>query len=279
MDEMQEEQKNLFERLKEIRLSKGILLDEIAKKTRIHLRYLEAFESSELDKVPGIYDKLFFKTYVEYLECENENEIFEEFRKLRKEEEPQHTTTIRKIQSSPLDPGKSQLQKGLFIGIPLIVVAIIIIVLAINSTGIDSSVVTEDVKELTVQEIVDEMKTEELPANVPDSIVSMEQNVAVNVGLEAIEETWVRIIKDHSDTTEFLLQGNEKLNLQADSVLSFLIGNGAGLSFMINGELAGVLGKRGEVITYLKITPKGIEDKQVKKIQPKDVTRDSLANI
>lgn len=279
MDEMQEEQKNLFERLKEIRLLKGISLEEIAKKSKIHVRYLEAFESNELDKIPGIYDKLFFKTYVEYLECEDEKEILDEFRKLRKEEEPQHTTTIRRIHSSPLDPAKSRLQKGLFIGIPLFVVAIIIIVLAINSTGIDSSAVTEDVKELTLQEIVDEMQTVEKQENVADSIISQDQGSIVNVNLNAIQETWVRIIKDRSDTTEYLLKKNEKVNLVADSVLSFLIGNGAGLSFTVNGEVLGVLGKRGEVITYLKITPKGIEDKQIKKVQPKDVSRDSTATI
>ena len=81
-----------------------------------------------------------------------------------------------------------------------------------------------------------------------------------------MERTWLRYIKDRADTTENMLYSGNVVKINADSTIHFLVGNAAGINFTINGEQKGVLGKPGEVISYLKITKKGIVGQRMKTI-------------
>jgi hypothetical protein len=63
-----------------------------------------------------------------------------------------------------------------------------------------------------------------------------------------------------------MLYIGNNVNIAADSVLSFLVGNASGVKFTINGIEKGFLGKPGEVISRLKVTPAGIANLQVKMI-------------
>ena len=50
-------------RLKKIRLEKGISLEEVHKKTRIHLDLLKAIEEDSLINLSPVYTKGFLKIY------------------------------------------------------------------------------------------------------------------------------------------------------------------------------------------------------------------------
>jgi len=147
-------------------------------------------------------------------------------------------------------------------------VAIIIIVLAINSTKVEQ-VPKQEVDELSVHQIVEQMQTETQQKMLQDS--SAADSALTEVMMHAVQRTWLRVVKDHADTTEYLLATNEKLALYADSVLSFLVGNAAGIDFTVNGEAEGILGSPDQVITLLKITEKGIVNKQFKQIKEQSV--------
>ena len=69
MDEMDEQDINesLFERLKKIRIQQNLDLSEISSKSRIQIKYLEAIESGNIEQIPNVYDKLFFQTYISFL--------------------------------------------------------------------------------------------------------------------------------------------------------------------------------------------------------------------
>jgi len=57
-------------RLKQLRLEKGISLEEVQKKTRIHLNVLRAIEGDSLSDLSPIYLKSFIKIYCNYLGVE-----------------------------------------------------------------------------------------------------------------------------------------------------------------------------------------------------------------
>ena len=61
---------DIFKRLKLIREEKNISLEEISKSTRIRISYLEAIENGDFDKIPSVYDKLFFQSYLEAIKVE-----------------------------------------------------------------------------------------------------------------------------------------------------------------------------------------------------------------
>lgn len=277
MDEqIHEEQVPYFERLKRIRLEKKIKLETISAKSKIHIRFLEALESGRPDEIPGIYKKLFFKTYLSFLQLENEQEYLDAFQSMLKESTPINTSIVRRIRVEKQDRRKSSLIKTIYIITPLLVVAIIFVVLAINSIGVNEKSGSEQVEELSVQKIAEQMlleqKQKEAAAR-PDSVQT--DTASVVVDLLAVQRTWLRVIKDRADTTEYLLGAKESLSLSADSLLNFLVGNAAGITFTINGIPNGILGKEGQVITRLLITPRGIASKSVKQIKKKEVQSDS----
>ncbi|MBD3223955.1 MAG: DUF4115 domain-containing protein [Caldithrix sp.] len=264
-----ENQGLLFDRLRKQRESKKIELQEIADKTHININYLRAIEEGNLDAIPDVYDKLFFNTYLDYIEPDNRDEIFEEFKSLRKEKKPKYTTTIRRVKSINRDPQKLKLMHRLYIIIPIVLVLVILGILAINTLRVQSDESSE-IDEISARDIVEELESNDEPkesTQIPIESNDEKQEVVqeqVDVTLIGIDTSWVRYVKDRADTSEYLMRQNDRVNLQADSTMHFIVGNAAGINFTINGESIGVLGSKNQVISNLKITKEGIADKRFK---------------
>jgi len=269
-----EENRSIFEELKQIRHKKKIDLHTISEKSKISLKYLEAIESGNLADIPEVYDKLFFQTYLSYLKIRNSEHYLAEYRKLRKSETPELTTTIQKIKSIKTDGSKLAKIKQLYLIIPLIIVVLFIIILALNSEKVTGNKLVP-VKEISIQEVIKELDPRE-----PDRAKEVDREISdrptVSVRLATLDLTWLRCVKDRRDTTEYLLKKGDEVSFQADSLLSFLVGNAGGVRFNVNGTDAGILGKAGEVITSLRINKTGIADLRLKTIQKKEQPNDSL---
>lgn len=66
--------------LKELRISKGLTIEDIQDITKIRTRYLQAIEEGNLDKLPGkFYERAFIKSYAEVVNLDSEilNQYFE----------------------------------------------------------------------------------------------------------------------------------------------------------------------------------------------------------
>ena len=104
MMEENDESKNLFERLKAIRIEKGIRIESISEKSRIQLKYLQAMENGDLLSIPEVYDKLFFRSYLKFLSVDNEEAYFEEFLVFRNKIRVDKTTTLIHISEPAKGP-------------------------------------------------------------------------------------------------------------------------------------------------------------------------------
>jgi cytoskeletal protein RodZ len=70
----------LSERLKNSREARGLSLSQVAKDTNIGVKYLEALEAGDYQKLPGeVYAKSFLKAYTKYLGLKSED-FLESFR-------------------------------------------------------------------------------------------------------------------------------------------------------------------------------------------------------
>lgn len=278
MDEINpQESRSIFEKLKDIRTAKGIKLDEITAQTKINLSYLQALEAGQPETIPAVYDTLFLKTYLTYLGIENQQEYLDEIAAIRREKGSHQTTIIRKAKIEQADRRKSGVIKLLYVGLPLLIVATIIIVLAINSTPAESDLETE-IKELSVQDVVKTMQPEVKPVQEQPGDTVLVDSTKVSTRLLAIERTWLRVIKDRRDTLEYMLRAKESLKIEADSVLSFVVGKAAGVSFTINEDSVGLLGDATQVVTNLTVTANGIENKQLKQVIKRIENADTLDN-
>lgn len=255
---------NIFEQLYHFRLESGWKLEDIARHTKVQLKYLQAIESGDWQQIPAVYDRFIFQTYVQFLNIENKQEYLDKFDKIRQGRKTQHTSYLERKASFESEYKKARMLKILYLGLPIVIVLTIIVFLLIHSKSV-APVQDNGVKEITVFEIADTLRKEQLRQESAHTVQD-----SVTVGLIAMERTWFRVIKDMADTTEYLLQKGQRLNLEADSTLRFLVGNAAGLDFTVNSAHQGTLGKRNQIISYLKITPKGIVAKRLKKIKRKE---------
>ena len=140
-----------FEKLKQIRIEKKLDLVDISKKSRISLKYLEAIEAGALDKIPEVYDKLFFSTYLSYFDFDEEAKtiFMDDFREERRKRYPQLTTTIRQIKPVKTDYSDMARFKSLFIALPVVLVILIVVILALNSEKAVSDP-ERDIQEISV---------------------------------------------------------------------------------------------------------------------------------
>ena len=86
---------------------------------------------------------------------------------------------------------------------------------------------------------------------VVDSGVKTDSSVTEKLLLKitVLEDTWLKVIIDEKDSTEYTLTSGDKLELEALSGYNLLIGNSGGVNFTLNDKPVPFSGKSGEVVT------------------------------
>ena len=259
-----EEQKSesfLFERLKKIRLEKNLTLESISDKYRVQLKYLKSLEKGDLLDIPEVYDKLFFRSYIKALEL-NEEEYYDEFIDYRRSIRLDKTTSVFNFSGEQENEAKYLNYRNLFVILPFVIIIIVVWILIKNTESISPSD-NNSVDAIDVQDIV--RKIEQKEKSLQDSIQQVQtKNDTLLLTVSGVKQTWFRVVRDHADTSEYLFNGGEKIQLQAESSFEFLIGRADGLQFNLNGQSLPGLGSDSSVVRYLKVDSTGIAAKVIK---------------
>jgi cytoskeletal protein RodZ len=284
--------KEFFENLKNIRIQKGLSLEEIARKSRMNLTYLKNIEAGELDKLPKGYDRIFFKRYLREI-GEDKEEVWRDFNlffgtgPLQKnvpyssditgeEEEPEPETT-RPVPREDLEKKPSLYQKIIMkINLDKVYLYfwIILTVIILGTVGyfayrqyVFVKSIPPEIKEISVSEYVSEMQKQDsllTPQLTENSQSSVNPASSMLVELRTLERTWVREIKDEKDTTEYILSQGINRKISADSTLKFMLGRADGVEIWLNGDSLGIMGDAQEVVVNLVLTADGIVEKRLK---------------
>jgi hypothetical protein len=67
--------------------------------------------------------------------------------------------------------------------------------------------------------------------------------------IQAVHETWIKIIIDDKPPEEYTLAPGDRLELEALSIFNILIGDAGGVELTFNGKPIQLQGKRGELTT------------------------------
>ncbi|MCK4558502.1 MAG: DUF4115 domain-containing protein [Calditrichia bacterium] len=268
------ERKNLFERLKEIRIEKGIRFETITEKSRIQVKYLQALEEGDLLSIPEVYDKLFFRSYLKALSVEDEEAYFEEFLDIRREIRVDKTTTTIQISEPAKDADKKIFShRNLFVILPVVLIIVVLAILLINTEMIGTSSEGK-VQEIDIKNVVQRIEAKEQAKL--DSLRLAEQikldslnmlkpdSLGLALRINAKRKTWFRIIADKSDTSEYLLNPGQNVTASANRTFEFLIGRADGLIFSLNGKVLNKAGTDSAVIRYMRIDSSGIAVKILK---------------
>lgn len=231
--------------LKKARESKNLKFQEIQKNTKIDLSYLKAMEEENIEAFERpIYMRLFLKTYAKYLKANQEEilRLFDAAPELKTDPEKEKISLEKEIMTKEAvkEAAKSgednvpaiveffRNKKNLpVIGIAagVIILAVLIALMAAASAGKTGGENTENVY------VVPEQKS-------------------LKVTARAKTEVWMKARHGNKEE-DFLLKSGEVKNWENIEKIVFLVGNAAGVEFIINGDSIGTIGEEGEVINGL----------------------------
>ena len=67
--------------------------------------------------------------------------------------------------------------------------------------------------------------------------------------MTALENTWVKVIMDEKESSEYALSSGDTIELEASNGYNLLIGNAGGIKLTLNDKAVFIPGESGEVVT------------------------------
>lgn len=262
----------ILEELKQLREEKGISLQQISAKTKISLKFLQELEQGNLSKLPKVYDQYIFKTYLEAIGAEDIPSLINRFNQ-ETGRLPGESTIARQKRTEARTERKLlsnfTVLKFIYISIPLLIIIVLLFIFLKNYNP-KENLKNNAVKELTAMDIVKSKSSEKVLETVPNTTTD-----SLMVDVLAHDRCWLMYIKDHTDTNDVMLFAENQLPIKADSVIEMRIGNPLAITLKMGEQKFDSLAGPGEVISYLKITSKGLQDKRVVKPKRKVAKSDS----
>ena len=214
-------------RLRELRETKGVSLDDIARSTRVGRGHLEALESDSWGDLPSpVFVKGFIRAYCEFLET-SPDEALGLYREATGE-----TAKPARVQSAVRTPPTRRIG-------PLMVSFVLFLAL-----GAGLFALRIGLKRSPPPAPVVAVQPAPVPAREP-------RFAGQRLLIRAVEPTWIRVQVDEGQVAEELLQAGAVREWTAARRFVLSVGNAGGLEVDLNGRRIPALGARGAVIQRL----------------------------
>jgi len=250
---------SIGQRLKKIRLEKGLSLEEVNKKTNIHLTILKAIEDDSMINLNPVYIKGFIKIYCQYLGVDSQEFIPE--RKLTQNIAPKKVVKEKNDKiSEPLIRKPVRLPFKQIIAVILAVVLLWglfnagrFIVVKMSGLFAKRSKAVSVNKELS--------KAEAKKSSKPSSQAHIEKIPASNVlrlSIRAKENCFVQVKCDGKTQFYGTLKKGRSDSWKANEKIEFTLGNATAVEVEVNNRLINSLGRRGQAVKNILITKDGL---------------------
>ncbi|MFN3873222.1 MAG: helix-turn-helix domain-containing protein [Ignavibacterium sp.] len=273
------------EELREQREKSGITIQQIASKTRIDKKFLEAIDQGNFSFLPELYVKAFIKEYAMVIGLDGEetvkkfliaregkdyNEVLEQ-EKLEKEKAKEikktesyqpkpvaksapvksyYDDSLNKKEPDDSDDDKTKLMYAAIAGIVVVVIAVLYL-FVFNQT--DEIIVEETPIEEIVSDNSQRFEEESLNDSNTDSAVSTD---SLFLEIFSSETTWVNIIPDNSQPIEFILYPNSARKISAQNSFAATVGNSGGVVLKLNNKQVEFSG-RSKSVRHFRIDKTG----------------------
>lgn len=272
------------EQLRKARLKKGLSLQQIAAKTRIDIKFLEAIDNGNFGFLPDLYVKAFIKQFAIAIDLD-ENETLKKYEdalegKFIDEDEPKSLLEQKiEISSTPkLSANEKQtpvydgtessqkppVKKGdlnktirlLIYSSGIILALVMVFFLFFNRSS------TIIVKEPPYEEVLEETKDRyqiKGDSEAVTSTVNYTDTLALQfANADSVDSAWVMVIYDDLKKEDFLLYPRISKTVYAFDNFKFTLGNSGVIVLRLNNDLLNFEGKRGSVRHY-EVTRNGIQ--------------------
>ena len=274
--------------LKEQREKVGITLQNVAAKTRIDIKFLEALEDGNFNFLPELYVKAFIKQYAKVVGLHEEETLQkyilakegkgEEVEKVKQENtggeedlnkqktrsdveanKPAKVFTDDSVSKKRNEDDKKK-QKQLIIGVSVVGVllsALLVFFIFIKES--DDIIIEEKPYEEVLQETPNRYVEEESNQTTEEKIeVNIEELTLTITNIDSTDSAWVLVIVDDKNIEDFLLLPNISKTIKANNNFNFTLGNSGVVKLTLNGKVVEFNGRRG-AIRYFKLDANGLE--------------------
>ncbi|MFA5155839.1 MAG: RodZ domain-containing protein [Candidatus Omnitrophota bacterium] len=269
------------ERIKKARLEKGLTLEDVHRKTKIHLNVLKSIEEGSLVNFNPVYIKGFLKIYCKFLGVEYSDSGISAKTTAPVAARPtqeKHKPSLPAVNVPPLLTEAVKFIRGkskqiLFTG--LIIIAIIglfkfgkFINLKIRQMPKKPAAVKpvqrqplkqEKKKETTAAKPAKAEKPAAAAAAAPKP-QKPEDNAAagIRLGIRAKEDCWTQVKIDGKTVFQSILKKGRFENWQAKNKIELSLGNAGVVELEVNGKFISSLGRRGQSVKNILITKDGL---------------------
>ncbi len=288
--------KEFFDTLRRKREEKGITLQELHRRTRLPLAFLEAIENGEMEQIPRGYEKIYLRRYAREVgldpdEVTRDYDLITGQLVVPPEEEtapgdalppPAGTTgaspTPRGKRASLAERWKQQLEKldldrwykVFWAGFATLILAVVGFFTYQQYQFEKGNRI--EIREITISEMINELQKQDsllTPQLSGNTILRSPGPSRLVVALKAIQRTWVREIRDHQDTTEYILPAGIQRRIEARDQVKLMLGRADGVEIWLNNRKLEPLGTANQVVLSLILSPQGILEKRLKTVPPK----------
>lgn len=273
-------------RIKRIRLEKGLSLDDVHKKTKIHLNILKAIEEDSAQGLSPVYVKGFLKIYCKFLgvdPAENTPLSGKELKSaslaaLAAEKKAASRIPGSSFPTPVVKPIKTSLSSSPWAGwkvVKWVVIAAIALVLFTSFVKIikkikfhhhsAASQQTRAVQSPPVKHNKKKsQKIEKLKEMVSDASIRTEGeslkagSFAVTVNIMAKEDCFIQVKADGHTLFKSTLKKGRMATWPAKDKIELMVSNAAAVELEVNGRLFSNLGKRGQVLKNVVIDKEGL---------------------
>lgn len=252
-------------RLKKIRQEKGLSLEEVQKKTRIHLNILRAIEGDSISDLSPIYLKGFIKIYCASLNLDPKEYTGSSSQPSKPVlnatvgrpigERAEKKASFVKDTSIKLGAGKPPFNytKIIIIGV-LALAGIFLAVNLIKFVSGKRKIPIQKVKVMMPASLSKKTASGGLQAKQQKGLVQ-----GVTVGIYARQRSWVDAKVDGKTVLHGMLERGRNQTLHAKEKIELSLGDAGAIELQVNDERFPSLGRRGKSLKNILITKDGLK--------------------
>jgi len=226
--------------LASFRISEGLRIEDISSATKISMHVLSNIEKENHEQLPSpAVVKGFLKLYADFVGADREVVV------------QRYCASLNEREAAALSGGRLRRGSKFWIHILLsfgTLACIVLLSVYVTSDKAGSLEKKQPVihsKDLKQTDAAFEMAKQVKPPAGADSAAPVKYRLLI----QAVDETWIKIIIDDKSPEEYTLAPGDRLELEALSIFNILIGDAGAVELTFNDKPVKLLGERGQLTT------------------------------
>ncbi len=240
-------------KLKSARLQKGLSLEEVCKKTKIHLNILKAIEEDSLVNFSPVYIKGFLKIYCKFLGVDPRDCVPDY-------KEPQTTTSYHSDLQEKSAPSFKIPSLRIKPKAVVAVIAILLFIIGVFNLGKFISSRPRHISKRTEAPGITLFKAENRVSTAKLQNYPLAKTITLD--MHAKDNCFIQVKSDGRVMFQNILKKGRSESWQAKDKIELSIGNAGAVELEVNGKRIPGLGRRGQALKNILITKEGLSIKR-----------------